>query len=92
MKWVAVLENDIVLDYHSVQYYFRKSDVEAYLVGLEDSLVNQYYKSTAVPFEDCIDFENWFDFEQFHKEYHDTFVCHLYLGWMSGKLTPYNYE
>lgn len=92
MKWVAVLANDIAFQYHNITYWFYKSDVEFYFIGLNDSLVNQYCKSTAIPFGDCIDFENWFDFEQFEKDQHDAFLCHLYLGWISGKLKPYNYE
>lgn len=92
MKWVAVLANDIAFQYHNITYWFYKRDVEFYFIGLDDSLVNQYCKSTAIPFGDCIDFENWFDFEQFEKDQHDAFLCHLYLGWISGKLKHYNYE
>lgn len=92
MKWVAVLANDIAFQYHNITYWFYKSDVEFYFIGLNDSLVNQYCKSTAIPFGDCIDFENWFDFEQFEKDHHDAFLCHLYLGWISGKLKHYNHE
>ena len=92
MKWVAVLANDIAFQYHNITYWFYKSDVEFYFIGLNDSLINQYCKSTAIPFGDCIDFENWFDFEQFEKDQHDAFLCHLYLGWISGKLKHYNYE
>lgn len=92
MKWVAVLENDIAFQYHNITYWFHKSDVEFYFTSLDDSLINQYCKSTAIPFGDCIDFENWFDFEQFEKDHQDAFLCHVYLGWIAGKLTHYNYE
>lgn len=92
MKWIAVINDDVILLHGATQYYFRRCDVEFYLIGLDDSLVNRYCKSTAIPFGDCIDFENWVDFEEFEKEHHDAFMCHIYLAWINGKLKPYMYE